>query len=211
MAAKGVVVAAARREAGLKGPVMGALSNIAVESQKSLPFIITYTVKCDEEEEYEHWLRQMLEAVSRFPGYVGSEIFQPAQHTEKRTTVVRFDSNEHLNAWVQSDVHKTFVERVKELVQKVDMHEIMVGIDFSFIPEIRRLKPWKQFLITLSAVYPLSLVIPIVVSRFSNIVPLMSNRWIQGVLRATILVAVPVFLSTPLYTRLIRRWLYKDT
>ena len=190
---------------------MGALSGLSVESQQSLPFIITYTVKCGEEEEYEHWLRQMLEAVSRFPGYLGSEIFQPAQDTEKRTSVVRFDSNEHLNDWVQSDTHKAFVERVKELVQKVDMHEIMVGMDFSFIPEIRRPKPWKQFLITLSAVYPLTLVIPITISHLSNIVPFVRNRWIQGALRATTLVAALVFLITPFYTRLVRRWLYKDT
>jgi hypothetical protein len=59
-----------------------ALSGTSVESQKSLPFIITYTVKCGEEEEYEHWLCQLLEAASRFPGYLGSEIFQPAQRTD---------------------------------------------------------------------------------------------------------------------------------
>jgi antibiotic biosynthesis monooxygenase (ABM) superfamily enzyme len=168
-------------------------------------------VKCGEEEEYEHWLRQMLEAVSRFPGYLGSEIFQPAQDAEKRTSVVRFDSNEHLNAWVQSDVHRAFVERVKKLVQTVDMREIMVGIDFSFIPEIRRPKPWKQFLITLSAVYPLTLVIPVLIHQASKLVPFLGDRWIQGVLRATTLVAVLVFLITPSYTRLVRRWLYKDT
>lgn len=190
---------------------MGTLSNPSVEPQKSLPFIITYTVKCGQEAEYEDWLRQTLEAVSRFRGYLGSEIFLPAQDTEKRTTVVRFDSNEHLNAWVQSDTHKALVESVKQLVQKLDMHEIMVGIDFSVTPEIRRPKQWKQFLVSLSAVYPLTLVIPIAVSSLSNIVPFMRNRWIQGALRATLLVAVLVFFITPLYAKLTRRWLYNET
>jgi uncharacterized protein len=83
----------------------------------------------------------------------------------------------------------------------------MVGIDFSLIPEIRRAKPWKQFLITLSAVYPLTLVIPIVVNRLWHIVPFTKNPRIKGVLTATTLVAVLVFLITPLYTRLARRWL----
>jgi antibiotic biosynthesis monooxygenase (ABM) superfamily enzyme len=179
---------------------VGALCNRSVD-----------TVKIGEEAEYERWLRQMLETVSRFPGYLGSEIFQPAQETGKRTSVLRFDSNEHLDAWVESDIHNVFVERVKELVQKVDIHEIMIGIDFSFTPEIQRPKPWKQFLISLSAVYPLTLVIPMVLNRLSRIVPFIRNPRIKGALAARALVALLVFLITPLYTRLTRRWLYNES
>jgi hypothetical protein len=89
------------------------------------------------------------------------------------------------------------------------MHEIMVGIDFSFIPEIRRPEPWKQFLIALSAVYPLTLVIPIAIHRVSDVAPFARNRWIQGALRATTLVAVLVFIITPFYTRPVRNGVIK--
>jgi uncharacterized protein len=191
---------------------MSTSSNLSVESDKSHAFIITHTVKSGREAEYERWLDQILGPVSSFPGYLGREIFRPPEGTRKYTTITRFDSLEHLDAWVQSDIRKLYVERVRDLLEKGDIHEIRTGIDFWFTPEgARPPKPWKQFLLTLSAVYPLSLVILIILNSLAHLAPFISDPWINGALMAVILTASLTFLIMPRYTRLTKRWLYDET
>jgi uncharacterized protein len=175
---------------------MSALNNLAVEPEKSHAFIITHTIKSGREAEYERWLGQILDAVSNFTGYLGRDIFQPAQGTRKYTIILRFDSPEHLDAWVQSDTRKLYVESIKDLLEKGDIHEIRTGIDFWCEPEvIRPPKPWKQFLLTLSAVYPLSLVTFIVLNSLAHLAPFINDPWINGALMAVILTASLTFLN----------------
>ncbi len=191
---------------------MSALSKFTVEPEKSHAFIISHTIKSGGEAEYEQWLSKILDVVSSFPGYLGRDIFRPAEGTRKYTIIVRFDSPEHLNAWVQSDIRKLYVESIKDLLEKGDIHEIRTGIDFWFTPEgVRPPKPWKQFLLTLSAVYPLSLVIFIVLNNLAHLAPFINDPWINGALMAVILTASLTFLIMPRYTKLTRKWLYDET
>jgi len=187
-------------------------NSVAVDQSKSVALIITHTIKAGEEKQYEAWLTDILSAVSSFPGYLGREIFRPAQGTRTYTTIVRFDSYDHLNAWVESDARKSFVSLVNDLLEKGDVHEIRTGIDFWFTPEgVRPPKPWKQFLLTLTAVYPLSLIIPRLLSPFFGVAPILGYPLISGLLIAATLTALLTFVIMPRYTRLVKRWLYDET
>jgi uncharacterized protein len=185
--------------------------NSEVGHNKSVALIITHTIKTGEEQRYEAWLTEILSAVSSFPGYLGREIFRPASGTRTYTSIVRFDANDHLNAWVESETRNSFVSRVSDLLEKGDVHEIRTGIDFWFTPEgVKPPKPWKQFLLTLSAVYPLSLIIPGLFSPLFSIAPLMGQPFISGLLIAATLTALLTFVIMPRYTRLVKHWLYKE-
>jgi len=182
-----------------------------VNRNRSVALIITHTVKTGEEKRYEAWLTEILCAVSSFPGYLGREIFRPTQGTRTYTSIVRFDATNNLNAWVESETRKSFVSRVSDLLEKGDVHEIRTGIDFWFTPEgVKPPKPWKQFLLTLSAVYPLSLIIPRLLSPLFSIAPLMGRPYIRGLLIAATLTALLTFVIMPRYTRLVKKWLYTD-
>ncbi len=85
-----------------KRNVMNTPSNADVDQSKSVAVIITHTIKVGEAKRYEAWLTDMLSAVSRAPGYLGREIFRPAQGSRTYTSILRFDSYDHLNAWVES-------------------------------------------------------------------------------------------------------------
>ena len=83
-------------------------------------------------------------------------------------------------------------------------------VPFWFTPEgVKPPKPWKQFLLTLSAVYPLSLIIPSFFSPLYRAVPDLGQPLISGLVIAATLTALLTFVIMPRYTRLMKSWLYK--
>ena len=186
------------------------------ESTKGSPaetvaFIVTHKVRTGEEERYEAWLADIFIASSGFSGYLGREIFRPSDGSRKYTSVVRFDSQDSLNAWAESETRKSFVSKVHDLLEQGDQVEIRSGIDFWFTPEgVKPPKLWKQFVLTASAVYPLSLIIPFFLSPLGKLVPAIGNEFIMAFLMAIILTGLLTFVIMPRYTRLMKRWLYDE-
>lgn len=185
----------------------------AIGASPSVAFIITHVIRAGEEQRYEDWLADILRAVSGFSGYLGREIFRPAHGSRKYTTIVRFDSHEHLNAWAESAIRQSYINRVSDLLEEADQHEIRTGIDFWFTPEgMKPPKRWKQFLLTLSAVYPLTLILPLVLGPlFSLIPPPLNHQFVRAFAVAAALIALLTFVIMPRYTRLVRRWLYEES
>lgn len=66
---------------------------------------------------------------------------------------------------------------------------------------------WKQFLLTVSAVYPLTLLIPEVLRIISHVIPALRETVIRGILSATLLVASLLFVVIPLLNRVFKSWL----
>jgi uncharacterized protein len=191
---------------------MNTPSSVGMDPSKSVAFIITHTIKAGEEERYEAWLTDMLSVVSRAPGYLGREVFRPAQGMRTYTSILRFDAYDHLNAWAESDARKALVSRVSDLLTKGDVHEIRTGIDFWFTPErAKPPKPWKQFLLVLSAIYPLSLIIPSLFTPLLRVMPPLTHPLIRGLFIAAVIVGLMTFVVMPRYTRLVKRWLYEET
>jgi antibiotic biosynthesis monooxygenase (ABM) superfamily enzyme len=177
----------------------------------SVAFIITHTIKAGEEARYEAWLTEMLSAVSRAPGYLGREVFRPAQGMRTYTSILRFDAYDHLHAWAASETRQALVSRVSDLLTKGDVHEIRTGMDFWFTPErVKPPKPWKQFLLVLSAIYPLSLLIPAVFTPLFRVTPPLTHPLIRGLFVSAVIVGLMTFVVMPRYTRLVKRWLYED-
>jgi antibiotic biosynthesis monooxygenase (ABM) superfamily enzyme len=191
---------------------MNTPSSVDIDQSKSVAFIITHTIKAGEEKRYEAWLTDILSAVSRAPGYLGREIFRPAQGSRTYTSILRFDSYDHLNAWVESDARKSLVSRVSDLLTKGDVYEIRTGIDFWFTPEcVKPPKPWKQFLLILSALYPLRMITPYLLTPLFSVAPPLTHPLIRGLVISAVIVGLMIFVVMPHYTRLVERWLYEDT
>jgi antibiotic biosynthesis monooxygenase (ABM) superfamily enzyme len=68
-------------------------------------------------------------------------------------------------------------------------------------------KRWKLFLITVVAVYPLTVVIPVTLTWLSEFVAPLRVFVIRGVVSATLLVSCLLFVILPLFNRVFRRWL----
>lgn len=173
--------------------------------------IITHRVRTGNEECYEAWLEDVFVASSAFPGYLDREIFRPSHGDTKYTSIVRFDSLESLNGWAESDTRKEYICRVGPLLEESDQVTIRSGIDFWFTPKgVIPPKPTKQFLLTVSAVYPLSLIIPLFLGLLVKLVPELGNFFVSSLLMAVILTGMLTFIVMPPYTRLLKRWLYEQ-
>lgn len=190
-----------------------AANRSAIGRSVSVAFIITHIIKAGEETRYEDWLANILDAVSRSSGYVGREIFRPAHGSRKYTIIIRFDSHEHLNAWAESEMRRSYVSRVSDLLERGDQHEIRTGIDFWFTPEgMKPPKPWKQFLLTLSAVYPLTLILPRLLAPLFSLVPSpLNDQFVKGFMVAASLTGLLTFVIMPRYARMVKRWLYEES
>ena len=79
------------------------------------PVITTVTrrVRPGHEAAYEAFLEGVISAARRFPGHLGVEVFRPPSVGGEYRTVYRFDSEEHLRAWLDSDEHAAWLERAE--------------------------------------------------------------------------------------------------
>jgi hypothetical protein len=127
------------------------------------------------------------------------------------TSLLRFDTRDNLNAWLASDARQALLTRVSALLTKSDVHEIRTGMDFWFTPEgTTPPKPWKQFLLVLSAIYPLTLIIPALLTPLFRVAPPLTHPLIRGLLIAAAIVFLMTFVVMPRYTRLVKRWLHEE-
>jgi uncharacterized protein len=76
--------------------------------------IVNRRVKPGHEPFYEQFLEGIIAAASEFPGHLGVEVFRPESATAgEYRTVYRFDTAEHLRAWLDSDEHAAWLERAE--------------------------------------------------------------------------------------------------
>lgn len=72
---------------------------------------------------------------------------------------------------------------------------------------VKKPNRWKHFLLTVSAVYPLTLLIPEALRIGSRVIPALRETVVRGILSATLLVACLLFVIIPLLDRMFKNWL----
>ena len=100
----------------------------AGERPRSATVVISQNVRPGEEAEYLHWQAEINAACGRFPGFEGAEIVPPVPGVQDDCVVVfRFDSGEHLNAWLRSDARQTLLARGQPLFGGAARQHVMAG------------------------------------------------------------------------------------
>jgi uncharacterized protein len=172
---------------------------------------VTRRVKPGHEPFYEQFLEGIISAASRFPGQLGVEVFRPPRATAGEYRIVyRFDTAEHLRAWLDSDERAAWLERAEPHVIGPMRTRFVTGLESWFTlpdqPGIAPPPPYKMALVTWITIFPLITAIVAITG------PLLEE--LHLVLRLGITTAVTVPLMTwfvmPRVTRLLRRWLYPE-
>jgi len=79
--------------------------------------VVVTEIKPGKEAEYRAWADRIAKLQATFPGYIGSFV-QPPQHNETGwTTVLRFDSESHLDGWLKSDARAAMIKESEPLIQ----------------------------------------------------------------------------------------------
>lgn len=160
---------------------------------------------------YEAWLREIMPVAQGYSGHLGVNVLRPGTQSSTYTVVLRFDSDDNVRQWVDSDARKGLIERVQPLLAKEEEIEINTGLEYWFTPfggEQKSAKPFKQFLVTLSAIFPLTVVVPWLMTPLFTTWPVLTHVLIANFLVAFIIVFLMIYVIMPRYTKLIARWLY---
>jgi antibiotic biosynthesis monooxygenase (ABM) superfamily enzyme len=157
---------------------------------------ITHQVREGRQADYEKWANKIAPLSKASPGLLERHIVRPIPGvSDSYTVVLRFDTQQHLQEWMQSPIRSRLIETVQPLF-----------VDFWFMPESARARApvrWKQYLVTWSAIYPLVLGITQVVRPL-----LPSNHLLTTLVVTGIAAFLMVYLVMPRYTKLIQRWLF---
>jgi len=174
--------------------------------------VITHRVREGWHDGYEEWLDKIAPLCKAYPGHLDWHIVRPIKGlTATYTVVIRFDTREHLEAWMHSADRKRLIEEVQPLLAKDDDFFIRSGLDFWFTPEGAKAKVpvrWKQFLVTWSAIYPLVLVMPLLVVPVMRFTGVPEWRALTTLVATGAIVGLMTYVVMPRYTKLLKRWLF---
>jgi antibiotic biosynthesis monooxygenase (ABM) superfamily enzyme len=173
---------------------------------------VTRRVKPGHEPFYEQFLEGIIAAASRFPGHLGVEVFRPASASAGvYRTVYRFDTAEHLRAWLDSDERAAWLERAEPHVIGPMHTQFLTGLETWFTIPGRPTTPppprYKMALLTWITIFPLITLVVVILG------PLLEGLSLVPRLAITTAVTVPImtWVVMPRLTRLLRGWLYPDS
>lgn len=173
--------------------------------------VITHRVRTGRQAGYETWIKGISAAARDFAGHLGVSILRPQlDAVPDYVIVLQFDTCTHLTAWLQSDVRKDWIERVKPLIQEQETIQILSGLESWFqLPKQtshRAPKRYKQAILVWVGVMIVALTIT------PWVMPLLS--FLPWVLRVAVSVAITVILLSyvimPRLTHWFRGWLFAN-
>jgi antibiotic biosynthesis monooxygenase (ABM) superfamily enzyme len=175
--------------------------------------VITNRVSTGKRREYEAWLEEIAPLCKASPGHLDWNIVRPIPGlTETYTVIIRFDTSEHLRAWIDSPVRERLIKKLQPLLAAADDFYISSGLDFWFTPSGAKAGVpvrWKQFLLTWSAIYPLAFAVPLIVLPALQRIGIPAWPPIAALTVTGVVVFLMVYIVMPRYTRLVQRWLFK--
>ena len=174
--------------------------------------VIQHDIRAGTQPEYEQWLKRILPIAAEAPGHRGVTVIKPPAGTNRYTVTIRFETLEHAQQWLASPVRRDLIKEAAPLMEQQEKVDTITGLEFWFTPPAgqpqKRAKPWKQFLLTLSVIYPLTLVLPWIVGPVFEAVPLLQYQLIGRLITAAIIVGLMTYVIMPRYTRLAQKWLF---
>lgn len=181
-------------------------------TEQGATVVISHRVRDEQLTEYEDWVKEIGATGRAAAGFLDSQIVKPvAGLTSTYTTILRFATREHLESWMNSPERARLIDKVRPLLAKDDEFFIRSGLDFWFTQDGAKAKipvRWKQFLVTWSAIFPLSLGTSMAVVPLLHELGLPQNHYVDALCASGIIVALMVYLVMPRYTKLLRHWLF---
>ncbi|GFE60115.1 antibiotic biosynthesis monooxygenase [Geobacter sp. AOG2] len=174
--------------------------------------VITHRVREGKHLDYESWLDEIGPLCRSSKGNLDWHIIRPIPGlTSTNTVIIRFDTKANLQSWMESPIRSRLIEKVKPLLVSGDDFFIRSGLDFWFVPEGAKARVparWRQYLVTWSAIYPLVLGVPLIVTPALRLLGVPDNHALTTLAVTGTVVFLMIYVVMPRYTKLVRRWLF---
>lgn len=180
---------------------------------QQVSFVVRHRVKEGLSDQYEQWLQEIMVRAATYPGHLGVQVVRPPAGGSEYVTVVRFASDEEARRWASSSDRHQLIDGVRGLLKKEESVEILSGIDFWFTPETPQLRHpvrWKQWVITTSVIWPLTLIIPELTRPIFNEIPFLGFWGVSQGIVAAIIVALVIYVIMPRYVKAVSGWLFRQ-
>jgi uncharacterized protein len=172
--------------------------------------VIEHEVRPAFKAKYEEWLKAITPIAGRFPGHQGISIVRPVEGSTRYTLLLRFATLEHTQNWLQSTARKVLIAEVEPYLTRAENIEFNTGLEFWFKPPAGKGAPsaLKQSIVTLTVLYPLTLIVPKFWNMVAQIAPLLSNPFVSNLFVDATIVGLLTYVVMPPVSRLVSRWLY---
>ena len=185
------------------------MTSSIVKHNHHVTAVITHRVKAGRQAGYEEWIKGISAAARKFEGHLGVSILRPQLDAPPDYVIVlQFDLCDHLTAWLQSDIRKSWIERVQPLIQEQEDIQILSGLEswFQLPKQSHTLAPkrYKQAILVWVGVMVVSLLIAPLIAPLMKLLP-----WFVALpINVAITVALLTYVIMPRLTRWFQGWLF---
>jgi len=161
---------------------------------------------------FERLLDEIILTSSRFTGYLDTQVVKPKREEDHCYRVLfRFDSQEHLDTFLNSKERLDLVEQIDALIEKPTTLQVITGLETWFaLPGHKSMTPpprHKMALVTWIAITPLLIAFNYLFGPYMMQLPLVprflvTTPWI---------VIIMTYFWMPFMTKLFKGFLYPET
>jgi antibiotic biosynthesis monooxygenase (ABM) superfamily enzyme len=191
------------------GEVMKKEAPDSAQPATNVTQVILSQVKPGMEDMYRAWAARIQQAQSQYPGYRGMYLQPPAFSGGHWTTLLRFDTTEHLEAWLAAPERTKFLQEAKAFIENEELMRLATSFPgwVPVNPVTGKGPPdWKTALLVLLGLYP----IVVIELRFLNPVLRGLGSSLATFIGNAISVAGTTFITMPLFVRTFGWWLFVD-
>jgi uncharacterized protein len=170
--------------------------------------VVSHRVDPADEEEFRRWQQRITEAERTFPGFQGAELFRPVPGVQPAwTALYRYDSDEHADAWLESDVRRRLLAEGRRF-QDFELRRISSPFGSWFAQpgeEDAGASPanWKTALSVLVGLYPTVVLLTLAISEIWPKASLWQSLLVGNIASVSLL----TWVVMPIVTRALRFWL----
>ena len=196
-------------EGGNLGEIMPE-DNSAEQPGTNVTQVVLSKVKPGMEDAYREWSVRIQQAQARYPGYRGTYLQPPsAGQGSHWTTMLRYDTSEHLEAWLAAPERAELLRESKTFIENEELMRLATSfpgwvpvssVTGEFPPD------WKTAMLVLLGLYPTVLL----ELRFLNPHLSFLNPSLATFFGNIGSVAVTSFITMPLFVRWFGWWLFTD-
>ena len=135
--------------------------HIITDDQKGQPpdavsAVISMRIMPGKEEAYRDWGQRIAAAQAQFPGFQGFKLNPPIPGVQEDwVTVLQFDNEAHLNAWMTSPERLKLLEEANAFTTESHVRTVRTGFDQWFrVAGAAHVPAWKQNMLVLLGLYP---------------------------------------------------------
>ena len=170
--------------------------------------VVSHPVAAADEEDFLAWQQRVTDAERQFDGFRGAELFRPVPGVQSEwTALYRFDSDEHLNAWLESPQRERLLDQGKRF-KEFRLHRISSPFGSWFEPpkgEGAGEGPaqWKTALSVLAGLYPTVVLLTLAIGAIWP----GAQLWVSLLVGNILSVSLLTWAVMPVVTRALRFWL----